>query len=167
MREGQNEGWVVLVEWTTIEDEQTRLAKPARRKPRVTPQSLSDIFASVVLFTPPVLRCMIRGFRCKPMDQVLPILEIQAEGRNHVSQKQVLDACRHHGRSPDAGFGTRAATLHEMGVRIEGVVTDPTGALISGAQITAADGEQTTTDAAGRFVLTVRSARVDHRHRAS
>ncbi len=39
------------------------------------------------------------------------------------------------------------------GVRIEGIVTDPTGALIAGAQITAPDGEEAATDAAGRFVL--------------
>ncbi len=39
------------------------------------------------------------------------------------------------------------------GVPIEGVITDPSGAVISGAQVHAADGETTTTDAAGRFVL--------------
>jgi hypothetical protein len=56
-----------------------------------------------------------------------------------------------------AGVLTSALAIAQQpctrGVRIEGVVTDPTGALISGAQITASDGEQTTTDAAGRFVL--------------
>ncbi len=40
------------------------------------------------------------------------------------------------------------------GTRIDGVVTDPTGALIPGAQVQAADGNKTTTDTAGRFVLT-------------
>jgi len=39
------------------------------------------------------------------------------------------------------------------GISVEGTVTDPTGALITGAQVRAADGEKTTTDSAGRFVL--------------
>lgn len=39
------------------------------------------------------------------------------------------------------------------GVRIDGSVTDSTGAVITGAQVQAADGEKTTTDTTGRFVL--------------
>jgi len=39
------------------------------------------------------------------------------------------------------------------GVRVEGVVTDPAGALVAGAQVRAADAQVTTTDAAGRFVF--------------
>jgi hypothetical protein len=40
------------------------------------------------------------------------------------------------------------------GFRVEGTVRDPNGAVIAGAQIQVADGEQTTTDTAGRFVFT-------------
>jgi hypothetical protein len=39
------------------------------------------------------------------------------------------------------------------GVRIDGIITDPAGAVIAGAQVQAADGEKTATDAVGRFVL--------------
>ncbi len=39
------------------------------------------------------------------------------------------------------------------GVRIDGVIRDPAGALISGAHVQAANGEAATTDTAGRFVL--------------
>jgi len=39
------------------------------------------------------------------------------------------------------------------GIRIEGVVADPSGAVIPGAQVQASDGQKTTTDAAGEFVL--------------
>ena len=39
------------------------------------------------------------------------------------------------------------------GVPIDGVVTDPAGAAVSRAQVRAADGEATTTDAAGVFVM--------------
>jgi hypothetical protein len=39
------------------------------------------------------------------------------------------------------------------GVRIQGTVTDPTGAVIPGATIQTADGEKTTTDATGQFLL--------------
>jgi hypothetical protein len=39
------------------------------------------------------------------------------------------------------------------GIRIEGSITDPAGAVIPGAQIETADGTQTVTDAAGNFVL--------------
>lgn len=39
------------------------------------------------------------------------------------------------------------------GVRIEGVVTDPSGAVVAGAQVQASNGEKTTTDAAGHYVL--------------
>src|SRR6202050_1702159 len=39
------------------------------------------------------------------------------------------------------------------GVRIEGTVTDPAGAIIPGAQVQSSDGESTTTDGWGRFIL--------------
>ena len=39
------------------------------------------------------------------------------------------------------------------GIRIEGTVTDPTGALVAGARVQSAQGQQTTTDTAGRFVF--------------
>jgi Carboxypeptidase regulatory-like domain len=39
------------------------------------------------------------------------------------------------------------------GIRIEGIITDPAGAVIPGAQVQTADGAQTTTDAGGNFVL--------------
>jgi hypothetical protein len=39
------------------------------------------------------------------------------------------------------------------GVRVEGNISDPTGAVIPGAVVTAADGEKTTADAAGHFAL--------------
>jgi hypothetical protein len=39
------------------------------------------------------------------------------------------------------------------GIRIEGTVTDPSGAAIAGAQVQAANGARTTTDNAGRFVI--------------
>src|SRR5580692_13215637 len=39
------------------------------------------------------------------------------------------------------------------GVRIEGTVTDPAGAIIPGAQVQSSDGEKTTTDAKGQYVL--------------
>jgi hypothetical protein len=39
------------------------------------------------------------------------------------------------------------------GIRIEGTVTDPTGAVIPGATVQAADGEKKSTDATGQFLL--------------
>ena len=39
------------------------------------------------------------------------------------------------------------------GIRVDGTVTDPTGAVIPGAQVQTADGEKTITDAAGHFLL--------------
>ncbi|WP_254061309.1 carboxypeptidase regulatory-like domain-containing protein [Granulicella sp. L60] len=51
---------------------------------------------------------------------------------------------------PVCGFGQEPC---RAGVRIEGGVTDPTGSAIAGAQVQAASGEKTTTDAAGRFVI--------------
>ncbi len=76
--------------------------------------------------------------------------------------------------SPAIGFGQRPCTT---GVYIDGVITDPAGSLIAGAQVQAADGETTTTDAAGRFVLpcvpanadtiTVRAEGFRFRHRRS
>jgi hypothetical protein len=47
------------------------------------------------------------------------------------------------------GFGQQACA---NGVRVDGTVTDPTGALIPGAQVQTGDGQKTTTDAAGRFL---------------
>lgn len=52
--------------------------------------------------------------------------------------------------SPVLGFAQEPCT---GGIRVEGLVTDPTGSAITGARVQAADGEKTTTDAAGRFVL--------------
>jgi hypothetical protein len=56
-----------------------------------------------------------------------------------------------------AGLLFQAAGLAQQsctsGIRIDGVVTDPSGAFVSGAQVQSADGSQTQTDAAGRFVL--------------
>jgi Carboxypeptidase regulatory-like domain len=48
------------------------------------------------------------------------------------------------------GFGQQSCA---NGVRVDGTVTDPTGALIPGAQVQTRDGQKATTDAAGRFVL--------------
>lgn len=39
------------------------------------------------------------------------------------------------------------------GIRIDGSVTDPTGAVIPGAQVQAANGEKTVSDAAGHYIL--------------
>lgn len=39
------------------------------------------------------------------------------------------------------------------GIRIEGQITDPTGAVIPGAQVQTASGEKTTSDATGRYAL--------------
>jgi hypothetical protein len=39
------------------------------------------------------------------------------------------------------------------GFRVEGAVTDPTGAVIPGAQVRGSDGERSVSDAAGRYVL--------------
>jgi len=39
------------------------------------------------------------------------------------------------------------------GVRVEGTIADPTGAVIPGAQVQAASGEKTTSDVAGRYML--------------
>ena len=39
------------------------------------------------------------------------------------------------------------------GIRIEGAITDPSGALVAGVRIQSANGQQTTTGATGRFVL--------------
>lgn len=54
------------------------------------------------------------------------------------------------------GFVATTAAFSQQpcsnGVRVDGTVMDPTGALISGAQVQAG-GQRTTTDAAGRFLL--------------
>jgi hypothetical protein len=39
------------------------------------------------------------------------------------------------------------------GIRIDGIVSDPTGAVIPGAQVRAASGETATTDTTGHYVL--------------
>ena len=52
--------------------------------------------------------------------------------------------------SSSIGLAQRPCTT---GVAIDGVITDPAGSLIAGAQVQAADGETATSDAAGRFVL--------------
>jgi Carboxypeptidase regulatory-like domain/TonB dependent receptor len=39
------------------------------------------------------------------------------------------------------------------GIRIEGAITDPAGAIVPGAQLQASDGEKVTSDGAGRYVL--------------
>lgn len=39
------------------------------------------------------------------------------------------------------------------GLRVDGLITDPSGALIAGAQVRVASGENTLTDATGRYVL--------------
>ena len=39
------------------------------------------------------------------------------------------------------------------GMRIEGAVTDPSGAVIPGAQVQAQDGEKASADALGQFIL--------------
>jgi len=52
--------------------------------------------------------------------------------------------------SPTLGLAQQSCPT---GVRIDGMITDPTGSVIAGAQVEAADGEKTMTDAAGRFLL--------------
>ena len=56
-----------------------------------------------------------------------------------------------------AGLMSPAALLGQQhctgGVRVEGIVMDPNGSAIAGAQVQAADGESATTDGAGRFTL--------------
>lgn len=49
--------------------------------------------------------------------------------------------------------GTMAQQPCVHGMRIEGVVTDPSGAVIPGARVQADNGDKTTTDASGQFVL--------------
>ena len=46
-----------------------------------------------------------------------------------------------------------AQTMCPNGVQVEGAITDPTGAVIPGAQVRAASGEGTTSDAAGNYAL--------------
>lgn len=52
--------------------------------------------------------------------------------------------------SPFFGLAQRQCA---NGVRIEGTIMDPTGAIIPGAQVQASDGETATSDAAGRYFL--------------
>jgi hypothetical protein len=51
---------------------------------------------------------------------------------------------------PVLGFGQQPCT---NGIRIDGLVTDPTGAVIPGAQVLSASGEHATTDTTGHYVL--------------
>jgi hypothetical protein len=60
--------------------------------------------------------------------------------------------------SPAIAFAQQPCTT---GLYIDGVITDPTGSLIAGAQVQAADGETTSTDAAGRFVFPCVPANTD------
>jgi hypothetical protein len=39
------------------------------------------------------------------------------------------------------------------GIRIEGTITDPTGAVVPSAQVQASDGENAVADATGRYIL--------------
>jgi hypothetical protein len=56
---------------------------------------------------------------------------------------------------PSFAFAQQSCT---PGIRVDGTVTDPTGAVIPGAQVQATDGEKTMTDAAGHFSFCVRAA---------
>ena len=51
---------------------------------------------------------------------------------------------------PALGLAQQPCT---SGIRIDGLITDPTGAVVLGAEVRAASGEQTTTDATGNFLL--------------
>jgi carboxypeptidase family protein len=51
---------------------------------------------------------------------------------------------------PSVAFAQQTCT---SGIQVEGVITDPTGAVIPGATLQASTGETTTTDAEGRYVL--------------
>ena len=51
---------------------------------------------------------------------------------------------------PALGFGQEPCA---NGIRIDGLITDPTGAEVVGAQVQAANGERTTTDPTGHYVL--------------
>jgi hypothetical protein len=51
------------------------------------------------------------------------------------------------------GLPASAQQTCTSGIRIEGTVSDPTGAVIPGAQVQAASGEKTMSDATGRFTL--------------
>jgi hypothetical protein len=51
------------------------------------------------------------------------------------------------------GLPASAQRTCTTGIRIEGTITDPTGAVIPGAQVQAASGEKTTSDAAGTYTL--------------
>lgn len=52
--------------------------------------------------------------------------------------------------SPVIGFAQQPCT---SGVRVEGTITDPAGALVAGAEVQAANSAKTTSDTAGRFLL--------------
>jgi Carboxypeptidase regulatory-like domain len=57
--------------------------------------------------------------------------------------------------SPVLGLAQSRCT---NGMRIEGIVADSTGAIVPGAQVQASDGEETSADGAGRYVLPCVSA---------
>nr|WP_246301765.1 carboxypeptidase-like regulatory domain-containing protein [Granulicella arctica] len=48
---------------------------------------------------------------------------------------------------------TSAQQACTNGIRVEGTIADPTGAVIPGAQVCATSGETATTDTAGHYVL--------------
>jgi hypothetical protein len=51
------------------------------------------------------------------------------------------------------GLPASAQPTCTAGIRVEGTITDPTGAMIPGAQVHAASGEKTTSDATGNYTL--------------
>lgn len=52
--------------------------------------------------------------------------------------------------APALAFGQNNCTT---GARIEGVVTDPTGAIVVGAEVQASDGTRVLSDTAGRYII--------------
>jgi len=59
---------------------------------------------------------------------------------------------------PTLGFAQQSCT---NGVHIDGIITDPSGAMIAGAQVRVTDGIDATTDTSGRFVLSCVPASID------
>ena len=51
------------------------------------------------------------------------------------------------------------------GLRIDGTITDQTGALIPGAEVAAPGGSKAVADASGHYVLPCVSAKLNHHHR--
>jgi hypothetical protein len=52
-----------------------------------------------------------------------------------------------------SGLSASAQTACTSGIRVEGTITDPTGAVIPGARVQAASGESIVADASGHYVL--------------